>query len=157
MPIQGLALLLRNETSLYFILLLRHSSNFGGGDGPGMRPGQASRDQNSREAAPVGLFHTPTSASGPESGSAPRYRKDKTRAGNEWTTARRVSVPVWGGAAADSKRVVSSPTDGAGWNPEGSADKMCPKPQPPGGHPSMFPRRLCAFRPRRTSSTLSRW
>lgn len=90
---------------------------------------QADRDKNSWEAAFVSLFDTLVSVSGPELGSTQGYRRDETWAGNEWMTGRRVSVPVWGVAAVESKKILTLLTGYAGQKLEGRADQVCPQPQ----------------------------
>lgn len=120
-----------------------------------MGPWWACGDENSWEAAFVCLFHTLTSVTGPEPGSAPGCRKDETRVGDEWTAPRRVSVPVWGVAVADSKKIPTVLTKSAGWNLEGRADKVRPKPQLRAGSSSMSPWRWCLHHAGRVSSRLS--
>lgn len=63
--------------------LLWNLSNFRRGARLAVGPGQAGRDKNNAEAAFVCLFHTGTSVSRREPGSASGYRKDETRGGNE--------------------------------------------------------------------------
>lgn len=149
MPIGGLKLLLRNKTSLYssalpFQLLERLER----------RPGEASGDKNSWEAAFVCLFHTWTSVSGSRIWKCPEAQERQDLSW-EWMNDREACFSSCLGSSSHRERESTSfAYQLRRLDPEERADKMGPKPQLRGGNASIFPRHLCLFIPRRGSPRL---